>query len=170
MEIWKSIEGYEDLYLISSYGQIKSIRTNKILKLNYKKNGYVYVELNKEGTPKTIRVHRLVATAFVENNYNKPYVNHIDGNKSNNNSDNLEWVTGTENNLHAMQIKTVTLEHLWKYYTVIDLYGNAVFSGKGQDKVCEFLSISKSTLTTHAKNKTCLIRGKFKGYKILVSA
>lgn len=63
--------------------------------------GYEIVDLYKNGKRKTVRVHRLVAEAFIPNNDNKPEVNHIDGNKHNNNVDNLEWVTKKENCRHA---------------------------------------------------------------------
>lgn len=81
------------------------MRSNRFLKLNYKKNGYVYIELNVNGIAKTYRVHRLVAEAYIPNPDSKPFVNHIDGVKSNNCVENLEWVTGTENNLHAIENK-----------------------------------------------------------------
>lgn len=107
-EIWKSIEGYEGMYEVSSIGKIKGIprkfRTNtKILKpLINIKNKYTYVQLSTGGKIKAVRVHRIVAMAFIPNTDNKPYVNHKDGNKSNNCLDNLEWVTESENTQHAL--------------------------------------------------------------------
>ena len=105
MKYIKDIKGYEGYYKITKDGDVFSIRSNRFLKLNYKKNGYVYIELNVDGVAKTHRVHRLVAEVFIPNPENKPFVNHKDGVKSNNHIENLEWVTGTENNLHAIRNK-----------------------------------------------------------------
>lgn len=63
--------------------------------------GYVYVDLWVEGKPQSWLLHRLIATCFVPNPDNKPQVNHIDGDRQNNSAGNLEWVTCSENQLHA---------------------------------------------------------------------
>ncbi len=63
--------------------------------------GYLRVTLYKDGSRKNFLIHRLIATHFIPNPENKPQVNHIDGNKINNNIDNLEWVTPSENTQHA---------------------------------------------------------------------
>ena len=94
-EIWKKIDGFIN-YQVSNFGRIKSV--NKILKpYQNKKNGYMYTHLSQNGCTKVIRIHRLVANAFIPNLENKPYINHIDGNKENNCVDNLEWCTQKEN-------------------------------------------------------------------------
>lgn len=105
-EIWKPIEGYEGLYEVSSLGRIKSLykyhhRYENILKNKITKDGYYETTLVKNGKPKFIRTHRLVASAFIDNPLNKSEVNHKDGNKLNNSVDNLEWVTSSENQKHA---------------------------------------------------------------------
>lgn len=112
MEIWKDINGYEGYYQISNKGNVRSLdrfdgvhdRQETILKPNLKQNGYLQVGLRKHSTRKWIGVHRLVAIHFIENPDNKPQVNHIDGNKQNNNVENLEWVTAKENQNHATRI------------------------------------------------------------------
>jgi len=110
MEIWKDIEGYENKYQVSNLGNVKSletwagdryIRREKILKNNLCGNGYYYVCLSKNGKVKKYKVNRLVAQAFIPNIDNKPFTNHIDGNKLNNCVDNLEWCTQSENMKHA---------------------------------------------------------------------
>lgn len=102
-EEWKPIKGYEGIYEVSNMGRVKSLHRSqgRILKQYTQDNGYVKVNLSKNGTHNTKRVHRLVATAFIPNPHNKPEVNHIDGNKENNNVDNLEWCTREYNVRHA---------------------------------------------------------------------
>lgn len=101
---WKDIEGYEGLYKISNFGDVLSVKNDKkyILKQRHTTDGYLDVTLYKHGKPSWCRVHRLVAQAFIPNPENKPQVNHIDGDKKNNNIDNLEWCTPIENTHHAI--------------------------------------------------------------------
>ena len=99
-EIWKEIDiENEDTkgYYISSLGRFKNKKG--VIMCNYKPHHgrYIYLRVNK----KKYSLHRLVALTFLENVYNKPFVNHIDGNKLNNNVINLEWATCSENNLHS---------------------------------------------------------------------
>lgn len=100
-EIWKDIEGYEGLYQVSNMGRVKSFNINengKILKQGTTKKGYLYVILYKDKKTKPMRVHRLVAQAFIPNEDNKPQVNHINEIKTDNRVENLEWMTNEENN------------------------------------------------------------------------
>lgn len=114
-EVWKDIKGYEGLYQISNLGRVKSLQKivnqrrrscytkEKILKPNVLWTNYLYVNLYKNKKPKHCLIHKMIAIAFIPNPMNKPFVNHIDGNKQNNSIDNLEWVTSSENNLHAIR-------------------------------------------------------------------
>lgn len=109
METWKDIQGYEGIYQISSYGQVRSLdrfdgiryRKGQLIALAMKKNGYLQVGLRKDGKRKWFGVHRLVAIHFIDNPLNKSQVNHIDCNKQNNHVSNLEWVSPEENMKHA---------------------------------------------------------------------
>lgn len=114
MEIWKNIKGYEGLYQVSDKGRVKSLerivtRKNgrkftvkeRVLKPGLTKDGYPIVALHTGNKQKTLTVHRLVCTAFHENIENKPCVNHINENKTDNRASNLEWCTYKENNNHG---------------------------------------------------------------------
>lgn len=97
---YKHVIGYEGVYEVSEFGDIKRIEKNKILKPQIVK-GYYRLELCKNAQRKQYTIHRLVALAFIPNPLNKEQVNHIDGNKLNNHVSNLEWVTAKENMNHA---------------------------------------------------------------------
>lgn len=99
----KSINGWED-YTIDTDGNIFSVRKNKYLKQTINKDGYCKVKLQKNKYSKTYSVHRLVAENFIENPNNLPQVNHIDGNKQNNNVNNLEFCTAKHNMNEAVRI------------------------------------------------------------------
>lgn len=107
MEEWKDIAGWEGVYQISSHGRIKSFKDKKegrILSNQNKTGGYFNVVLCQKGKRRlSIKIHRLVAIAFIPNPQNKPEVNHKDGNKQNNNEINLEWATRKENALHSIE-------------------------------------------------------------------
>ena len=98
-QIWKPIKDYEELYLISNYGNVYSIRNNRELILQKSKDGYTKVVLWKNGKPYYTTAHKLVAEAFIPNKDNKPLVLHkkaiIDG--GTNCVDNLYWGTQSDN-------------------------------------------------------------------------
>lgn len=100
MEIFKEVQGYENLYSVSSWGRIKRTKDDMFITQEETSKGYLRVDLFKNGTRKHFKVHRLVAMAFIPNPENKPQINHKDGNKKNNSVTNLEWVTDSENKHH----------------------------------------------------------------------
>ena len=116
-EIWHPCAGYETHYEVSNLGNVRSVERmvlheegglkrnpSKVLKHGKGKNGYLTVSFSVDSVKSNHSVHRLVARAFILNESNKPQVNHKDGNKHNNHIDNLEWMTCSENGLHAYRV------------------------------------------------------------------
>lgn len=106
--VWKPVVGYEGLYEVSQNGEIRKLFNSKnqyeighILKPSINSNRYYIVGLYKNQVRRNFSLHRIIAMAFLKNDTNKPCVNHIDGNKINNELSNLEWCTYSENNKHA---------------------------------------------------------------------
>lgn len=95
----KQIKDFEN-YQVNENGNVYNVNTNKTLQGSIGENGYKYYRLSKNGKKKMVYAHRLVAEAFIENPNNLPVVNHIDGDKLNNNINNLEWVSYSENVTH----------------------------------------------------------------------
>ena len=93
---WVVCEDYPS-YMINTKGEIKSSLTNKILKPSKHKSGYMLVGLRRDGVSKTVKVHRLLAKAFIPNPENKPHVDHINGVRDDNRLENLRWCTNQEN-------------------------------------------------------------------------
>lgn len=121
-EIWKTLDRNSN-YQVSTSGCVRSLdrevtdslgRTRKylgtLLKPSKDENGYLLVRISKNGHTKRVFVHRLVAEAFIENPDHKPTVNHIDGDKTNNSVDNLEWATYKENRDHAVRTGLLDLD------------------------------------------------------------
>lgn len=155
-ETWKDIKGYEGLYQVSNIGNIKNIKRNKLLKLNTHKQGYNVVNLCKCGKVKKYLVHRLVAEAFIPNTENKPQVNHIDGNKKNNNIDNLEFVTNSENTIHAYR---TGLKCNAKRVKQLDLQGRFIKEWESMLQASRELKISYGIINECVSGKRKTARG-----------
>lgn len=112
---WVWIKGYEGLYMVSDCGLVKTFNWKNskraaILKHATDKKGYNRVALQKDGKLSTHKVHRLVALNYIGNPNNLPMVNHKDSNKTNNNVNNLEWVTAKENTRHSIENNTFSFQ------------------------------------------------------------
>ena len=116
-EIWHPCAGFETHYEVSNLGNVRSIERfvshakgglkklpAKVLRQGKSKSGYFLVSFSVDGVKSNQNVHRLVARAFIENQCNKPQVNHKNGVKTDNQVENLEWVTASENGLHSYSV------------------------------------------------------------------
>lgn len=109
MEEWRRMiyQGKDlgDYYLVSNMGRVKNATNGRIRKLCFNTQGYYAFSgtFGSKSRKKTIKVHKAVAETFIGNEFNKPMVNHIDGNILNNHVDNLEWCTNQENIVHAVE-------------------------------------------------------------------
>lgn len=120
-EIWKDVKNYEGKYQVSNLGRVKSLLEKyrggqyygMILKSHVNKKGYVYQQLRKDNKTFTHLLHRLVAEVFIPNPENKPNINHIDANTSNNNINNLEWCTQKENIQHCIKLERRNKNFHW---------------------------------------------------------
>lgn len=137
MEVWKEIEGYEGHYQVSNLGNVASIKKGYpvMMKLQNHSGGYKQVKLCKPNKITIERVHRLVASAFIPNCGNKPQVNHINGIKSDNRVENLEWNTPQENTSHAFRTG------------LANVYGENHYSSKLSNKDAEYIITNYKSYT-----------------------
>lgn len=165
MEIWKFVLGFETHYQISNYGNVKSLdrtklsshgsrsklKSQNIKPVLQKKTGYQMITLRNDTVTQPKLLHRLVALHFLDNKDNKPCINHIDGIKTNNMANNLEWCTYKENSHHAFLTGLCNTQMLPIVGTnIIDgtkLYFNSI------SDAAKFLNGSKSNIHKCLKNQ-----------------
>lgn len=172
MEKWQDFKGYEGYYQVSSFGQVRSVDRvvvgvdgktyhykGRILKQAKTSDGYKTVQLFKDNGLKTFKVHRMIALTFIPNPNNKPEVNHIDGNKSNNHISNLEWVTRSENLKHAVKhglsSPVKAIEATKKKVELVDDNGNAI-------KRWNTMTAAADEMGVHISNVSMCCHGKLK--------
>mgnify|MGYP001071626227 FL=1 len=159
VETFVKIEGFEK-YEVSNLGKVRNIKSSIVLKPWITKDGYLRHCLYKHNKRKNLLLHRIIATAFIDNPGKKPQVNHIDENKLNNDLSNLEWCTVRENAIHGTRVKRVA-EKLSQKVIQLDLNDNVL---------TEFESMKQAEQKTGVlvKNISSCCNGKRKsagGYK-----
>ena len=153
-EEWKPIKGFEGLYEVSNTGKIRSLHFGKTRILSPGKDlqRYLHLVLCKDKVKKEFLVHRLVASAFIPNPNNKPEVNHIDGNKSNNNVDNLEWCTRECNMRHACHNGIMNVDAQKKSVILYKRYGEY----ESSTEAAKALNVSQNWLSTAIHNNSSI--------------
>jgi hypothetical protein len=157
-EQWKAIKGYEGRYEVSDTGKVRTFLRNKHreLKINIDKAGYCTVVLYKDNNCKTVKVHRLVAQAFLENPLSLPCVNHKNEIKTDNRVENLEFCTVGYNNRYGKRIEKM-IKSKYKAVVQYDTNGN---------KIAEYESVLDAEFKTGIMHqnisKCCLKRKHFK--------
>ena len=175
-EVWKDIKGYEGLYQISNLGKVRKLRfinnicnKEKIFLITPQKinSGYLKVSLYKNSNFENKLVHRLVAETFIDNPNHYLEVNHKDGNKYNNNADNLEWCNRKQNMQHAVKTKLYKAPNEGRYgeksykaikvkmidkntNEVLKIFGSIIDAAHyiGINKSCHIVSCCKGKLKT----------------------
>jgi hypothetical protein len=155
---WNSINSNKKNYFINNSGFILSLknRTIKFLKRRMDRAGYFTIRLTEDGNIKTHFLHRLIAETFIPNTNNKPFVNHINGIKTDNRIENLEWVTHSENVQHGYAMGLCKLES--RQTPIIDICTGKIFPSI--KNAAEFNQIKYTTckgyLNGSRPNPTCL--------------
>lgn len=146
-EIWKSVKSFENKYAISNKGRLKNIQNGHIYKNTNQFGDYFSVVLYDNEKKKSVRIHRLVAEAFILNPNNFKYVNHKDRNKQNNCVENLEWCTQSYNTIHAIQNGANTLCGMLKYNKnkCHNKYGNIYQYDKSKNLLNIFYDIKQAS-------------------------
>lgn len=171
-EVWKPVVGYESYYEVSNHGKIRSVERyvnirgggkrivrSKVLSLS-PCTRYINAMMWIDGKQTPIQVHRAVAIAFIENKDNKPQVNHIDGDKHNNNVSNLEWVTNSENAIHAFElglrvpntVGKVRSKLSMSYEEMRSKILSLVSQGMTQREVAEIIGVHRVTVNRYITN------------------
>lgn len=153
-EKWIGIKDYSDLYKVSNLGRIKRIKTGRILKNISNVEGYLTINLFKDGKGTNLRVHRLVAQAFIENPENKPEINHIDEDKANNSTSNLEWATRAENNKHGTRT-----ERTCKKTRAINMATGSYVDYPSQTQCARELQIRRNAVNACVNNRRKSVNG-----------
>ena len=147
--MWKNIKNWEGLYEISDKGEVRNYKTKKLIVGDKNNCGYYRVKLYNNNQKKTLYRHRLVAEAFIPNPNNLPEVNHIDGDKSNNYKNNLEWSSRTHNEREAHRLKIKT----YKPFEV-KFKDGTIKQYEFTPQLAEEIGVTKRTVLNYLHNKS----------------
>lgn len=174
-EEWRPILSVDEGYEVSNLGRVRSWKNRLgfgrdpllsepvLLSIQTDRDDYLYIFLRKNGTAKRRYIHRLVAEAFIPNPYNKPEVNHEDGNKANCAVWNLYWATKEENMQHALKTglwnpRETIQKHLESWRTPIYCYEKDCMYPSGEDAARD-IGVTKAMITTVCQGKTHSAKG-----------
>lgn len=179
-EDWRDVLGFEGAYRINADGCIKSLGRDvfnpihdsvfikeRILKTHIGVDGYYKVGLCKDGKIKKLRLHRLIALAFIPNPLNKPCINHKNGNKLDNRIENLEWCTRAENNTHSYRtgLRKASLgkRYTGQYKSIVcyDMNGNELALFKSCKIASELMKMDRCSIGRVLNGEL----SSYKGYK-----
>lgn len=165
-EIWKDIKGYEDDYMISSYGRVRSVdrmktlsngvkrlHKGRILKPKKDKYGYLICSLSKNSKLKSFTVHRLVAEAFIQNPDNFPIINHKDENPTNNFASNLEWCDFKYNSNYGTAIQRRAEKRSKTVLQIDKETGQVIAEYPSTQEAARKLNICQSTISECCNGK-----------------
>ena len=158
---WKRVVGWENFYLINEYGLLYKLDFDRFSNGSPKDNGYIRTSLCINGKTKDMYIHRLVAQAFIPNPDKKDEVNHIDGDKTNNHINNLEWVTKSENGLHRFRVlghKTANS----KPTKIINLETNEVMYFDSLSKASKFINGKRTSGVDYVLKSGKIYKKKYK--------
>lgn len=158
----KAISGFEN-YGISSDGKVYNLKTGCERKVRiHPKSGYAFISFYNNGKTKTFMVHRLVGLHFLINPDNKPQINHINGIKSDNRVENLEWVTDSENKKHCYQCGLKDKNVLSKKVMMIDVNnGEVIREFNSANEASRIIGINQGSISNCCNGKC----KSYKGYK-----
>lgn len=176
-EIWKEVPGFETKYAVSSFGNVKNLKRNKLLSPSKSKtNPYWKFSLGIGVKDKawSIPVHRLVAMTFLPNPDNLPEVHHIDHNKENNRLDNLQWVSKSDNikaaiaaGKHHGGFKVGIKHHSSRFTdTQIKWMRELHKEGYTYSEICEIFGVSRGTLSQIINNKRRNLKEQTEGFMV----
>ena len=149
------VKGFEDCYTIAPCGQVTRIDTGRVIKpsLN-KQNGYLYIALWKGNKGKTCSLHRLVATHYITNPLDLPFVNHKNSKRDDPHRDNLEWCTQSENLLHAYRSGNLSQAHRRNFDEFeLDLILEAFLTGVSLTVIAESEKVGLGRLTINLRKR-----------------
>ena len=147
MEKYIVLQGFYDCYAVSNMGNVKNLRTGKVLNPSIRPDGYKSVLLSRDGRKMSIRVHQLVAQYFLEKEDGKTDINHKNGIKHDNRAENLEWCTKKENMQHAHDNGLMTSKYANKDILVYDYETSEhLFIFQSVKQCAKFLGLNPSPI------------------------
>ena len=168
--MWKDVIGYENIYQINEYGDIKDLRTGKLRAPYVTKKGYKSIDLyDKDRKREKFLIHRLVAINFIPNPENLPIVLHKDNVKLNTHYSNLKWGTYSENNSQAIRdgLNTVPRPDNRKYYELYDEESGDRELCYGASNIIEKIGYGNDSMIRNLLfRRTSIREGEYTGYKI----